>query len=113
AKAVAAGRVRLSHDPRIAAVSGCAGHRIATAVGPVADAGGMARAGHGWPAAGTGSRTAQIPAGHPPCIRGGHRAPTPSAPQTGDEPFSPLPPPSGAPGDLDQGRCDARRPTLA
>ena len=35
--------------------------------------GGMPRAGHGWPAAGTGSRTAHIPAGHPPCIPGGRR----------------------------------------
>ena len=38
---------------------------------PGAGAGGMPRAGHGWPAAGSGSRTAQIPAGHPTCVRAG------------------------------------------
>ena len=42
---------------------------------PGAGAGGMPRAGHGWPAAGSGSRTAQIPAGHPPCVRAGRPQP--------------------------------------
>src|SRR5690606_24340182 len=64
---------------------------IATAVGPGVEAGGMARGGHGWPGAGTGSRTAKIPAGHPPCLHGGHRsfAPPAQSPSVSSEALPP------------------------
>ena len=62
------GRDRVGKESRS---QGSMSFQTAGKVVPGAGAGGMPRAGHGWPAAGSGSRTAQIPAGHPPCVRAG------------------------------------------
>ena len=87
--------------------------QTAGTVVPGAGAGGMPRAGHGWPAAGSGSRTAQIPAGHPPCVRAGPPAASRSAPASAPgHPQLPEAPPASEPGHRSPRNTNANTPPI-